>query len=157
MQKTAPRFTKTDLSLSTPELARSAEGWLLDGEIRQHSKRTLEARRSIIDKLIWYLRHKEYPVCGTLELRQFLAYVGKGHEQAGGRWGNAQMTRPVRPRTVHTYHGHLRTFFRWLIQEGILEASPMEAIAAPSPHSMTIKGRIQIQLRRGKPTPSRKP
>jgi len=35
------------------------------------------------------------------------------------------MTRPVRPRTVHTYHGHLRTFFRWLIQEGILEASEL--------------------------------
>lgn len=131
MPKTAPRFKNSDQRIHMAELVSAAEGWLLDGEIRQHSKRTLEARRSIIDKLIWFLRSKECPSCGTLELRQFLAYVSRGHEQVGGRWGNAQMTRPVRPRTVHTYHGHLRTFFGWLVQEGILEASPMDVIAAP--------------------------
>lgn len=80
---------------------------------------------------MWFLKQNELPTCGTLELRQFLAYVSRGHESPGGRWGNPLMTKPVRPRTVHTYHGHLRTLFRWLIQEGIIETSPMEAIAAP--------------------------
>jgi site-specific recombinase XerC len=41
------------------------------------------------------------------------------------------MTRAVKPRSVHTYHGHLKTLFRWMIEEGIMEASPMETIAAP--------------------------
>ena len=131
MQNRPPRYTKTDASIGTSELARAAQGWLLDCEIRQHSNRTLDSRKSIVDKLIWFLKQNELPVCGTLELRQFLAYLTKGHERPGGRWGNAQMTKAVRPRTVHTYHGHLRTLFRWLIQEGILEASPMEAIVAP--------------------------
>jgi hypothetical protein len=34
------------------------------------------------------------------------------------------MTKAVRPRTIHTYHGHLRTLFRWIVQEGIMETSP---------------------------------
>jgi len=41
------------------------------------------------------------------ELRQFVAYCATGYGDAEGRWGNKQMTRPVRPRTIHTYRGHL--------------------------------------------------
>jgi len=35
-----------------------------------------------------------------MELRQFLAYVTNGHKEEGGRWGNSQHKRPVRPPTV---------------------------------------------------------
>ena len=127
MHNRAPGFSKSDgVSISVTDLERYADGWLLTGEIDQHSSRTLEARRSILDKLLWFLRQKQYTCCSTLELRQFLAYVTNGHKEAGGRWGNAQQTKPVRPRTVHTYHGHLRTFFRWIVSEEGLDVSPRE-------------------------------
>ena len=50
----------------------------LDGEIRRHSKRTIEARRSIVEKLTWFLKQHEHLNCGTLGLRQFLAYLTVG-------------------------------------------------------------------------------
>jgi site-specific recombinase XerC len=131
MQKTALRFTKHEASLGVAQLERYAEGWLLDGEIRQHSQRTLGNRQIILSKLVWFLRYKEYNECGIAELRQFLAYLSKGHLEPGGRFGNPYLTKPVTARTVKDYHGHLRTFFRWLVEEGAIEACPVDAIAAP--------------------------
>ncbi|MDR3707197.1 MAG: tyrosine-type recombinase/integrase [Capsulimonadaceae bacterium] len=131
MRKTPPRFTVSEAEISASDLRRAAEGWLLDGDIRQHSSRTQGNRREIVEKLLWFLDDQKLDVCGVNELRRFLAYVTRGHEDPRGRWGNPRMKRPVRPRTVHTYHGHLRTLFRWLVAEGMVEQSPMEPIAPP--------------------------
>lgn len=132
MHNSPPSFTDSDLAIGVTDLRRFAEGWLVTGEIDQHSSRTLEARRFVAHKLLWFLRQREYDRCSVLELRQFLAYVTNGHKDPEGRWGNPGMTRPVRPRTVHTYHGHLRTFFNWIVAEGGLKQSPMERIPVPT-------------------------
>ncbi len=119
------------------EIKYAADGWLLDGDIRQHSHRTLEARRALLGKLLWFLEEYGHSTCGLLQLRQFIGHISRGHEDPAGRWGDAadpnkpRATKPVRPRTVQTYHGHLRTFFRWMIAEGMIPSSPMETIAAP--------------------------
>lgn len=131
MQKRPLSSASSEAHLDLSILERFAEGWLLDGEIRQHSPQTNAVRRIVIQKLLWFLKDREYPACGTQELRQFLAYLTRGHNDEGGRWGNPQLTRPVRPRTVKDYHGHLRTFFRWIVTEGAIGDSPMEPIAAP--------------------------
>jgi len=132
MNNRAPSFTKTEAAVSLSELQRQAEGWLITCEIDQQSQRTLDARRDILNKLLWYLRRRDCAACGTDELRQFLHYVSNGHKDSGGRWGNPKMTKPVRPRTVATYHGHLRTFFAWMVREGEIEASPMDRIPIPT-------------------------
>lgn len=132
MKNSALSFTKSDPRISVSELERQAEGWLLAGDIDQHSPATLTIRRDLIHKLVWFLRYKEFDGCGVMELRHFFAYITHGHKEPGGRWGNPRLTNPVRPRTVHTYHGHLRTMFRWLVSEGVLEASPMERIPVPT-------------------------
>jgi site-specific recombinase XerD len=160
MQKTALRSAKSGLSNGTPrnganrtsarigvtELERQAEGWLLDGEIQQHSKQTLATRCLFMSKLVWFLRHQDFQECGTLELRQFPVYLTRGHEETGGRWGNPHLNRPVRPRTVKDYHGHLRTFFRWLVSEGVLEVSPLEAIPAPTARPDQIQPFTEAQV-----------
>lgn len=131
MQKTPLSFGVSETDLALPQLEQFAEGWLLDGEIRQHSPQTRAVRRIVLDKLLWFLRERGAASCGGIELRRFLAYVSTGHREEGGRWGNPSLTRQVRPRTVKDYHGHLRTFFRWVVAEGGLTASPMESIASP--------------------------
>ena len=70
----------SDSDITVRELSRAAEGWLLDGEIRQHSQRTVDSRRDIVAKLVWFLNSQEYSTCGTLELRQFspVDSIGKG-------------------------------------------------------------------------------
>ncbi|SRR5258708_4144143 len=110
MKNSPPSFIISESALSPADVQRYADGWLLSGEIDQHSHRTLDSRRSIIQKLLWFLQQKEIAQCDTLALWRFLAYLTNGHKDGRGRWDNPQLTRPVRPRTFHTYHGHLRTF-----------------------------------------------
>ncbi|MFN3653279.1 MAG: tyrosine-type recombinase/integrase [Armatimonadota bacterium] len=104
---------------------------MLDGEVRSLSKRTLEERQAFADKFVWWLRHTERDACGKAELRAFLAYVNRGHEDPAGRWGNPRNTRPVKAGTVAAYYRLLHTFFGFVVQEGELEASPMESLTAP--------------------------
>lgn len=132
MQKRPPRLAKTESDLSVDFLARYAEDWLLAGDIDQHSPRTLASRRDITAKLFWFFRRQGITVCGTHELRLYFQYLNHGHEDPAGRWGNARMTRPVKARTVHTYHGHLATFFRWMVEEGAINSSPMDRIPPPT-------------------------
>lgn len=135
MRKTTPVSAKTagtNSAFTPAEWERQIQGWILDGEIRQLSKRTLEERRRVTEKLLWFLRSQELRECGALELKRFLAYVSRGHEQPGGRWGNARMTRAVKPRTVFAYYRVLRALCRWLVlEESALDASPMESIRPP--------------------------
>ena len=118
------------------------------GQCNQHSKATQAIRRFLVDKLLWFLRQRGYKQCGLPELRQFLACSHSDHEEPGGRWGNAHMTRPVRPRTIHTYHGHLQTMFSWIVEEGALEASLMERIEPPVARRNQVKPFVQEEIER---------
>lgn len=131
MNNSALRLQDSEAALSLASLERYADGWFLSGEISQHSESTLATRRLMVRNLLWFLRHKGYASCSLMELRAFLAYLTNGHKEPGGRWGNPRMTRPVKPRTVKDYHGHLRTLFRWIVEEGGLTVSPMERIPSP--------------------------
>ncbi len=144
----APRLRTGDAEITTADLERHAKNWLLDGELRQLSKRTLEARRFLLDKLVWFLKDRDLPICGATEIRAFLAYVNNAHEQPEGRWGNPHMKREVRPRTTHTYWGNLRTFFRFLVSEGVMQQSPVEAIRPPVARPDQIQPFHQDQIKK---------
>ena len=131
MKNSPLTFRKTDSAVSTSDLTRYADGWLLTCDIARHSEQTIKLRRLILDKLLWFLKEKRLDTCSLHELRLFFSYLNHGHEQPGGRWGNPQQTKPVKPGTVATYDRHLRTFFCWLVQEDVLDGSPMERITEP--------------------------
>lgn len=77
------------------------------------------------------MRHNEIEFCDTLALRKFLQHCTNGHLSPTGRWGNPLYTNPVRPRTIHTYHSNLRTFFNFLVEQGDIDESPLNPVAAP--------------------------
>jgi site-specific recombinase XerD len=132
MKNSAPSLTVSQVGITTCDLRNDSAEWLRAGEISRHSQRTIGARREIVQKLLWFLNDREIEVCDTSAIRGFLHYLTTGHTEPGGRWGNPRETEPVRPATVHTYHGHLRTFFAWLVSEGLLESSPMDRIPVPT-------------------------
>lgn len=131
MQRNTASISKPTSGVSASQLARYAEGWLLDGEIRQHSQSTTDLRKLIVKKLLWFLEDRKCDQCGTLELRQFFAYVTNGHATGAGRWDDPAKKRQVRPKTVYTYFVHLRPLFHFLVAEGVIDASPMDAISPP--------------------------
>lgn len=101
--------------IPVPDLPRLVESWLLDGESAEHTDRTLEGRRFITDKLLWFCRREGYASLGPTEMRRFFVYLRTAHASPEGRWDNPHMTRAVSSRTVSNYHNWLRTFFRYLV------------------------------------------
>jgi len=131
MEKTAPPLAKTGGRISTQELAGHVQGWLMDGRIRQWSARTLASRKDLLEKFLWFLKQQECESVGRAEVRAFLAYVSTGHEDAGGRWGNAACRAAVRPVTVVSYYNILRAFFAFLVEDGVVASSPLQGLRPP--------------------------
>lgn len=131
MRSRPTAFAGATSTLSVTDLAQLVEGWILDGEIRQYSPRTTEARRDVTGKLLWFLERERARECGPAELRRFLGYLTRGHEDPAGRWGDPRLTRAVKPATVSLYYRNLHALFAWLVEEGELEASPMAQIRPP--------------------------
>jgi len=118
------------VSIALFDLKRLAKGWILDCEYRQLSERTMEGRRKLVQNFLWWLQEEKAETCGPLEIRGFISYVSAKQPEKGGRFGNPQLCRPLRPRTVKDYHGNLRTMFLWMAQENFIESSPMENLKA---------------------------
>lgn len=131
MAKTPLRFPSPESDLTVPSLASFAEDWLMNGQFRQLSPQTLDARRFLLGKLVWFLNEQGFASCGTREIRAFFAYINTAHQAAAGRWSNSQLRKPVRPRTLQTYFVILKTFFAFLLQEGSITVSPMETLKPP--------------------------
>jgi len=110
------------------------------------SDQTITTRRYMFAKFLWWLHETGIDQCGADEIKRFLMYVSTGHTDPNGRWGDPHLTRAVRPRTVKDYHTTLRTFFRWLAAEGLIEESPMEGLKPPVAHSDQIQPFSQEQI-----------
>lgn len=147
MVQTAHRSPLSGVIVGVSDLKRFASGWILDGKYRQLSVQTLTLRRSTLDKLIWWLDRSDFKECGTFEIRGFISYVANGHTDKQGRWGNKTLTKPVKTRTVKDMHGILRTFFRFLVSEGYLPASPMEGLKPPVHRADQIQPLTEDQVR----------
>jgi site-specific recombinase XerD len=143
---TSQPHTTLPVALTIPELERHAQDWLFDGEYRNHAQTTIAGKRDVIKKLIWFLSTRQLQQCGVAELRQFLAYVANGHTDPNGRWGNPNLKKPVRPRTVKYYYVYLKGLFRWLVAEGILASSPLERLAPPIARSEQVQPFTQDQI-----------
>lgn len=147
-------------ALSVDEFERLANDYLLDCDYRLQSPRTVATRRIFIQNLLWFLRHRNYKVCGTSELRQFFAYLARGHEEAGGRWGQARYTRAVRPVTVKDYYVNLRCLFNWLVADGAIPVSPLDKIPKPAVRTEQVQPfseeQIQALLKAARRSPNPK-
>jgi site-specific recombinase XerD len=161
MQVRAQQFTKQDSVLRHPaqdfnvfptpfsnpqipvtQLENLAEDWLSDCQMRQHSTRTIELRKTQIGRLKWFLNHRNFENCGTKELRAFFAYLTTGHQDSRGRWGYGELhqaSQPLRPTTVKTYYAHLQSFFNWLVSEELIRSSPLAPLSIPRAHSDQIQ------------------
>ena len=134
MKKTQPSFTNSNArtTLLIAEVDTLSMSWLLTCDINQNSPRTMGSRREVMNKFLWFLRIRGIETVGVHEIRQFLHYLGHGHMEPGGRWGNPRQINPVSSGTIKTYHSILRTFFSWCQAEGEIDSSPMLRIPPPT-------------------------
>lgn len=134
MKKTHSDSVEAD-TLTLRDFERYAQGWLLDGDIRQLADRTLEERRTVLARFAWWLAEKQHEAVDSLVVRGFLAYVGRAHEQPGGRWGKGKedprCARPLKATGALAYFRTLRGLFRWLEEERPGFVSPMATLKPP--------------------------
>ena len=97
------------------DLPHFADMWIMSGQINRHSETTTSARRHLIQKVLWFLDHKQLTTLDTKTCRAFLLYATMGHKEPGGRWGNPRMVTPTAPETVKTYHRILKAFCNHLL------------------------------------------
>ena len=131
MLERASALTKAENRLSVAKLECYAQDWLLDCQLRQHSAQTVYCRKDYLSKLFWFLKKEGIEAVGTTELKQFMLYLSKGHEEPGGRWGNPRMTEPMRPVSIHAYHRVLRAMFNWLENDEAIDFNPMKRVKPP--------------------------
>jgi integrase/recombinase XerD len=108
-----------------------ADEYLCDCDLRLQSPHTIETRRVFLRNFLWFLRKRGHAACGVSELRHFFHYLAHGHEEPGGRFGNKNLNRPVRPVTVMDYYVCLRSLFDWLAAQRMIRETPFAAIAKP--------------------------
>lgn len=125
------RALRPEVRIPIPELQQLSHEWLLDCELRQHTQRTLDSRRNHLKKFFWFLNHRQISDVGTPELRQYMHYLANGHLEPGGRWGNPQITEPMRPVSMHGHYRVLRALFNWMVKEDAIEFSPFARVPAP--------------------------
>lgn len=123
--------------LLVADLERLMAEYLVDCEYRQHKPHTLRTNRSFFEHLLWFLRWRGYTHCGKQEIRELLHYIQQPAPE--GRWGKSRITKAVRPITARGYHRCYATFFRWLVDEEILVASPMRKLPAPPLRGVELK------------------
>lgn len=145
MQKRAPDSHRSHLSLSPGSgreqvqekvkikaLRYCFEDWIDSGEYQQQqSPRTLEEKKGYIGRFFWFLELRKIEEVGVSEIRKFLAYLTNGHTEPGGRWGNPQCNKPMRPVSVRNYYVYLQGLFGYVVAEGYLSESPFTRLSPP--------------------------
>ncbi|HEY3412828.1 MAG TPA: tyrosine-type recombinase/integrase [Armatimonadota bacterium] len=128
-QGSLPRPQEVRIELDT--LVRYADLWFRYSQNRNHSPTTLDLKRFIVGKFLWYLRANGHASFGRFEIEDFLAYLVADHSKDGGRWGDSRLTKPDGKRTKLTYYQYLAAFFNYLVKDGYLSVSPMQGMGTP--------------------------
>lgn len=116
----------------------SLETWvsafLDDLALANRSPGTLRFYRGNLTRFHWWCRETGVPLdpasISTTDIRQFLVYV----QSAPGRWGQPDVhmaNKPSTPQLLHVYYRSLRPFFNWLVDQEVIERSPVSKIRAP--------------------------
>lgn len=130
-QRLLPLENSEAAQLTSAEVKAHGKNWIIECEYRQCTKATVANYKNLLKQLEWFMAHEEREFLDIQTVKAFLAYLRRGHEEPGGRWGNPKLTRPIKPSTAETYFIKLHSFLSYLVNEEVLEKHPMEKMKAP--------------------------
>lgn len=107
--------------------------WLLRGQAQSLSPTTTALRRTLANKLLWFLEREQLEECGPSQVLAFFAYLATAHETPAGRWDDPERGRkPLRPVTVRGYYDHLASLWAFAVEIGDVDQSPMATLPPPA-------------------------
>lgn len=150
MPKGTMPFAKTASGLPLSRAAKQVAAFLSFKRIEGYSAGAYASRASRLGCLIAWAQGAGVETLDADSLRSFFAYLRTAHEDkaAGPRFGDERSigSRPLSTATIATYHANLKTFFAWLVEEGVLESSPMERVPKPIDRPDQIRPFTQEQV-----------
>lgn len=121
-------FEEDSGGIDSSHVLTAMQMWLDYGAVQRQSPHTIAARQITVKRLDTFLQAHNIAFCGRAELLRFF-----------GQLVNQSTGEPLKPRTAETIYDTLRTFFRWMVSEGLIEVSPIERVPRP------ISRRDQVQ------------
>jgi site-specific recombinase XerD len=133
-----------------PSLGRLVEGYLITLRSEGKSFHSVAYYRRLLNNFLWWCDGQGIPhnveVITAAHVRDFLLYIRTEPVRWGGR--STSSRRPASGRTVAHYHGALRTFYNWLLGEGLVSGSPLETVKPPKVPEMVIQPLAPEDIRR---------
>ena len=133
-QRIAPESTVT-----TQKVIYHVKDWIVDAEYNRMSPRTIEIKTLALERFIWWLNETSKTEITPYDIKAYIGYLTNSHNLPAGRWGNPRRSKQLSVRAVEVYFINLRTYFRWLVNEGILADSPVEGITVPKPKKPNVR------------------
>jgi len=115
----------TDHSPSPDDLNILFQNYLFACRVEEKSKLTLQTYHRRLGAFLEFLQKQNLPLRATQltnhHVRLFLFHLQQ----------KLNRDRKLQPTTIHAYYRALKTFFNWLVDEGVLDRSPMQNIKPP--------------------------
>jgi site-specific recombinase XerD len=133
-----------------PSLGRLVDGYLITLRSEGKSPHSVAYYQRLLNNFLWWCDEqcipKDVEVITAAHIRNFLLYIRMEPVRWGGR--STSSRRPASSRTVAHYHGALRTFYNWLINEGLASGSPLETVKPPKVQEKVIQPLTPDDIRR---------
>lgn len=133
-----------------PSLDRLAEGYLITLKSEGKSPHSLAYYQMMLNNFLWWCDKQGIPKdaeCITAaHIRGFLLYIRTETPRWGGTSSSSK--RPASARTVAHYFGALRTFYNWLMREGLVSDSPLDTVRPPKVPEKVIQPFAKEELKR---------
>ncbi|MFC2058158.1 tyrosine-type recombinase/integrase [Chloroflexota bacterium] len=131
------------------ELTNLIQGYRICAKSEGKSPRTVTIYTSGLNLLLDYLETMGLPTevgeIGVTELRGYILFL-----QQRRAWSKHPSIRPrergLSSTTIHDYMRAIRTFWNWLVSEGIIQVSPFSRIKIPKPDTKIIPTFTQDQI-----------
>lgn len=116
--------TTTDHSLEVNELASAIKTYLLSCKVEDKSPQTIEAYQWRLTGFLHFMVRNQITELSSHHIRLFLLSLKE---------------KGLSPATVDAYYRCMRTFFNWLVAEGMITSTPMSNIKKPRLPNMLVK------------------
>jgi integrase/recombinase XerD len=131
--KTVKTPVRTATSVSVRDVSGLVESWKLDAQGAGFSARYIVTVTDVLSKLLWWMGHTGERQLDAASIRRFMLYLQTGHQSELGRWhtNNARSRQPLSAETIRDYYKQVRTFCSWLVDQHVLDVSPIESVRQP--------------------------
>ncbi|MHA1973024.1 MAG: tyrosine-type recombinase/integrase [Candidatus Hodarchaeales archaeon] len=128
-------------NITITPIKKAIDGFLLSCKVEGRSYGTIDCYADKLKGFLWYATNYNWPdeisAITTQHLREFLAYLRETAHRFNSKCPRAM--KPCNSTTIQKYYRALSAMYNWLINEGIVDISPLIKIRVPKAEKKVIK------------------